>query len=56
MWTVDSRKRYEAKGKKRYPTDLSDEEWGKIAPLMPGAAHTGGPRKVDLREIVNALR
>jgi putative transposase len=58
MWTVANRKHYEGKGKqgKRYPTDLSDEEWAKIAPLMPGAAHTGRPRKVNLREVVNALR
>ena len=29
MWTPASRKNYEEKGKqkKRYPTDLNDEEW-----------------------------
>ena len=41
---------------KRYPTDLSDEEWSMIAPLMPPASRRGRPRKIDLREVVNALR
>lgn len=58
MWTAENRKYYagKARQKKRYPTDVSDEEWVKIAPLMPNAARTGRPRKVDLREVVNALR
>ena len=24
---------------KRYPCDLTDEEWGRIAPLMPKPSH-----------------
>jgi hypothetical protein len=37
MWTAASRKHYEGKGnqKKRYPTDLSDEEWEKSMPFVP---------------------
>jgi transposase len=58
MWTPVSRKRYEDKGKqkKRYPTDLSDEEWAYIEPLLPSAARTGRPRQVDFREVINAIR
>jgi putative transposase len=42
---------------KRYPTDLTDEEWSMIEPQMPPAARRGRPsRKIDLREVVNALR
>ncbi len=45
-----------ARKTKRYPSDLTDEEWDRIAPLMPGAGRRGRPREVDLREIINALR
>jgi transposase len=41
---------------KRYPSDLTDEEWEQIAPLMPRPRHRGRPREVDLREIINAVR
>jgi transposase len=41
---------------KRYPTDLTDEEWSKIEPLLPGPARTGRRREVDLREVLSAIR
>ncbi len=41
---------------KRYPTDLTDEEWAKIAPFLPKPAKTGRRREVDLREVLNAIR
>jgi len=41
---------------KRYPTDLTDEEWSKIEPMLPGAARKGRRRGVDLREVLNAIR
>jgi transposase len=41
---------------KRYPSDLTDEEWERIAPLMPKPARRGRPREVDLREVINAVR
>ena len=41
---------------KRYPTDLTDEEWEKVEPFLPCAAHTGRKRLVDLREVLNAIR
>jgi transposase len=57
MWTKRSRGRVAEIGKKtkRYPSDLTDEEWAQIAPLMPGSRRRGRPREVDLREIINAL-
>ena len=41
---------------KRYPSDLTDEEWERIAPLMPGALRRGRRRVADFREIINAVR
>jgi len=41
---------------KRYPTDLTDEEWSRVEPLLPKPAKTGRQRSVDLREVVNAIR
>jgi putative transposase len=38
-----------------YSTDLTDEQWTILAPLIPPAKHGGREREVDLREIVNAL-
>ena len=41
---------------KRYPTDLTDEEWARIAPLLPKPAPRGRKPGVDLREVLNAIR
>ena len=41
---------------KRYPTDLTEVEWSKIEPFLPGTARTGRRRQVDLREVLNAIR
>lgn len=41
--------------RKRYDTDLSDEEWEIIEPLIPHPKPGGRPRSVDIREVVNAL-
>ena len=41
---------------KRYPTDLTDDEWRVLEPLIPPAKPGGRPRSVDPREIVNAIR
>lgn len=58
MWTRESRGRQaEIERKtKRYPSDLTDEEWTAVLPLLPGAARTGRRRSVDLREVLNAIR
>lgn len=41
---------------KRYPSDLTDEEWEQFAPLMPKPGRRGRPREVDFREGINAVR
>jgi transposase len=41
---------------RRYPSDLTDEEWLAIEPLLPGPAKRGRKRRTDLREILNAIR
>jgi len=38
-----------------YPSDLTDEEWELIEPLLPVHRGIGHPRDVDLREVVNAI-
>ena len=42
---------------KRYPSDLTDEEWKIVEPLLEklDPYTTGRPRKVPLREVVNAI-
>lgn len=45
-----------AKKTKRYPSDLTDEEWQQIAPLLPKPSKKGRKPEVDLREILNAIR
>ena len=44
-----------ASTRKAYPSDLSDQEWEIIAPLLPQVKGFGHPRTTDLREVVNAI-
>jgi putative transposase len=41
--------------RKPYPSDVTDEQWSLLEPLLPPPRPGGRPRKVDLREVVNAL-
>lgn len=41
---------------KRYPSDMTDEEWAALEPLLPQASRRGRRRTTELREVVNALR
>jgi len=54
MWTQENRGRYD-RSRLRYPSDLTDEEWGLIQPLIPPAKRGGRRRSVNLREIVNGI-
>ncbi|OJF99715.1 transposase [Pararhizobium antarcticum] len=54
MWTIENRGRYD-RSKLRYPSDLSDEEWAIVEPLIPAGKRGGGKRTVVLREVVNGL-
>lgn len=38
-----------------YPSDLSDEEWEILKPLIPPEKPGGRPREADMREILNAI-
>lgn len=53
-WTEITRAHYERRCP-RYASDLTDEEWTLIAPLMPSPNRIGRPRRTDLREVMNAL-
>ena len=54
MWTNDNRARYDRSGL-RYPSDVTDEEWALIGPLIPPAKRGGNKRTVDVREVVNGV-
>src|ERR1700726_946725 len=54
MWTKENRGRYD-RGRLRYPSDLTDEEWALVEPLIAPARGGGNKRTVDVREVVNGL-
>jgi len=41
--------------KERYASDLTDEEWVILEPLIPGAKEGGRPRTINIREVVNGI-
>jgi transposase len=54
MWTAENRARYSRVGL-RYPSDLTDEEWAEIAPLIPPARRGGRQRSVKVRAVLNGI-
>jgi transposase len=54
MWTSKNRARYD-RSKLRYPSDLTDDEWGLVEPLIAPGKTGGGKRTVIMREVVNGL-
>jgi putative transposase len=42
--------------RKPYPNDLTDEQWKKLKPHLPKSHGRGAPRRVNMREVINALR
>ncbi len=54
MWTAENRSRYDRNGL-RYPSDMTDEEWGYVEPLIPPAKRGGRRREVDVREVLNGI-
>jgi putative transposase len=38
-----------------YPTDITDDQWELICPLLPSEKSGGRPRSTDLRGVVNAI-
>src|SRR5271167_1882490 len=41
--------------RKAYPSDLSDDQWAVVDPVLLPAKPGGRPRTVNLREVVNTL-
>src|ERR1044072_2257761 len=49
----------EDQSRKKHVSDLTDEQWALVAPLLPPAKSNprgGRPRQVDLREVLNTIR
>src|SRR5215468_11932622 len=49
----------ENQSRKRYPSDLTDEQWTLVEPLLPPAKprqRGGRPRTVERREVLNTMR
>src|ERR1700730_12319016 len=46
------------RSRKKYPSDLTDEQWTIVEPLIPPAKQRprgGRPRQVDMRDVLNTL-
>jgi transposase len=41
--------------RKAYATDLTDEQWAILDPLIPAAKTGGRKREVNLREVINTI-
>ena len=40
--------------RKPYPSDLTDEQWAILAPLLPPEVPAGRPRTTDFRAVLDA--
>ncbi len=40
---------------RKYPSDLTDEQWQLIRPLLPPTSRVGRPRQVCRRQVINAI-
>lgn len=58
MWTRGSRGRQTQieREAKHYPSDLTDEERSRTSPLLPGVTRRGREWRIDLREVLDAIR
>ena len=41
--------------RKRYTSDLSDEEWAILEPLIPAGKEGGRPRTTNMRDVLDAI-
>jgi transposase len=53
-WTKITRPKYE-RDFGRYASDLTDDEWALIAPILPPPKPTGRPRTTPLRDVFDAI-
>ena len=54
MWKAEARRTYDRSGL-RYPTDVTEAEWELARPFVAVAQSRSGQRRVDLREVLNAV-
>jgi transposase len=54
MWTQAHRKTYRQLGA-GLPSDLTDDQWARLEPLIPPATPGGRPRETDMRAAMNAI-
>src|SRR5689334_14397804 len=54
MWTTEQRQAYGRDGL-RCPSDLTDDEWALVGPLIPPAKRGGRQREVDVREVLDGI-
>lgn len=48
--------RFPTPSRKAYPSDLTDDQWSLLEPLLPPEVEgLGRPREVDYREVINAI-
>lgn len=41
--------------RKSYPTDITNQQWQILAPLIPQPKTGGRPRSIEIREVINAI-
>jgi len=54
MWTLENRAKY-SRDHLRYPSDLTDDEWAYVEPLIPPAKPGGGKRRIDMRATMDGV-
>ena len=54
MWTIENRARCK-RDHLRYPSDVTDEEWGHVGRLIPPAKRGGRKREANMREVFNGI-
>ena len=54
MWTPATRREH-SRAALRYGSDLTDEEWRLLEPLLPAPRRTGRRRAWPMREVINAI-
>ena len=54
MWTDKNRAKYD-RDHLRYPSDLTDDEWARVEPLIPPSKRGGGKRRTDMRAVMNGV-
>jgi transposase len=54
MW-AEGRRDNNRRDELRYPSDLTDEEWLLVEPLIPPAKRGGNKRTADIRQVINGI-